>query len=217
MVYFNGILYSEREVNTLNIGNRIKKIRKEADLTQTEFASRIGSVQNSVTRYENNQRNPSSTVIALICREFNVREEWLRTGKGEMFKPKPTDALDQLAHKYQLSNADYAIIEKYLSLRPETRKEMFNYFREVSLALEGIDPNSPAYDGETAPRSMDDILDYQRKAKKLNTDYEKESSTPAASNNIHSLYDDVPDDPAELERLYGVSDDEEGDMDSNAG
>ena len=31
---------------------------------------------------------PNDTVITLICREFNVSEEWLRTGEGEMFQPK---------------------------------------------------------------------------------------------------------------------------------
>lgn len=83
------ILYKlESEVNIVNIGDRIKKIRKEFDLTQTEFASRIGSVQNTIARYEMNNRTPSASVIVLICKEFNVNEEWLRTGNGEMFLPR---------------------------------------------------------------------------------------------------------------------------------
>ena len=64
---------------------RIKKLRKALDLTQAEFASRIGSTQNAVTGYETGRRNPSSSVINNICKEFHVSEEWLRTGSGEMF------------------------------------------------------------------------------------------------------------------------------------
>lgn len=69
----------------MSIGNRLKQLRKELGLTQEAFASRIGSVQNTITGYENDRRNPSAPVISLICREFNVNEEWLREGKGEMF------------------------------------------------------------------------------------------------------------------------------------
>ena len=67
----------------MTIGERIKAIRRSLDLTQTEFATRIGSVQNTVTGYENGRRNPSAPVVSLICREFNVSEAWLRTGEGE--------------------------------------------------------------------------------------------------------------------------------------
>lgn len=64
---------------------RIKKIRKELDLTQQEFADRIGIKRNSVAKYETGENIPSSASISLICREFNVNEKWLRTGEGEMF------------------------------------------------------------------------------------------------------------------------------------
>lgn len=115
-------------------------------MTQTEFASRIGSVQNTVTGYESGRRNPSAPVIALICKEFNVNEEWLRTGEGEMFNPAPTDVLDRLAREYKLSNAAYIVVEKFVNLRPEKRNELIDFFFDVSKAImEGSDPNAPAF------------------------------------------------------------------------
>ena len=89
----------------MNIGDRLKRLRKELDLTQEAFASRIGSVQNTITGYESGRRNPSAPVISLICREFDVNEEWLRNGTGEMFAPESNDELEALAKKYNLSNA----------------------------------------------------------------------------------------------------------------
>lgn len=65
--------------------NRIKKIRKELDLTQKEFGERIGIKGNTIAQYENGRNEPIDAVISLICREFNVNENWLRTGEGEMF------------------------------------------------------------------------------------------------------------------------------------
>jgi len=66
---------------------RIKMIRKNQNLTQTEFGERIGVKGNTVTGYETGLRKPSDAIIVSICREFDVNETWLRTGEGEMFVP----------------------------------------------------------------------------------------------------------------------------------
>lgn len=67
------------------MNERLKKLRKHLDLTQQEFAERIGSKRNTIAKYETNTNVPSAAVISLICREFNVNEEWLREGTGKMF------------------------------------------------------------------------------------------------------------------------------------
>lgn len=67
---------------------RIKELRKALGLTQQKFADAIGVRQNTVAQYEMGRNPPNDTVVTLISREFNVSEEWLRTGKGEMFIPK---------------------------------------------------------------------------------------------------------------------------------
>lgn len=65
--------------------DRIRQLRKELRLNQTDFGSKIGVKQTTVAGYENGAREPLDTVINSICREFNVSEEWLRTGSGSMF------------------------------------------------------------------------------------------------------------------------------------
>ena len=65
--------------------DRIKKLRKELDLTQQEFADRLGTARNNIAGYETGKRSPSDAVISLICTKFNVNESWLRDGTGEMF------------------------------------------------------------------------------------------------------------------------------------
>ncbi len=95
---------------------RIKKLRKELDLTQQEFADRLGIKRNTVATYETGKSNPSDAAVILICREFNVSESWLRTGNGEMFKSIPNNTLDALAEEYNLSHFGRAVIEKILTL-----------------------------------------------------------------------------------------------------
>lgn len=64
---------------------RIKELRIALNLTQEAFAKRLGVKRNTIGNYETGNRVPSEQSIFSICREFNVREEWLRNGTGEMF------------------------------------------------------------------------------------------------------------------------------------
>lgn len=66
--------------------DRLKKLRKELDLTQQAFADKIGMKQNTIAQYEMGRTTPSDAIVFSICREFNVNENWLRTGEGEMFE-----------------------------------------------------------------------------------------------------------------------------------
>lgn len=75
--------------------NRIKEIRKDQGLNQTEFGERISVKQGTVAGYENGTRTPLDTVLASICREFGVFREWLETGEGPKYKQKPSSGIEQ--------------------------------------------------------------------------------------------------------------------------
>lgn len=67
------------------MNERLKQLRKELNLTQQEFADKLGTARNNIAGYETGKRNPSDAVISLICTKYNVNENWLRTGEGDMF------------------------------------------------------------------------------------------------------------------------------------
>lgn len=71
--------------------NRIRTIRKNAGMTQQQFAERLGISRNTVATYETSSRIPIDAVIVSIRREFGVREEWLRTGQGDIYKELTPD------------------------------------------------------------------------------------------------------------------------------
>lgn len=74
------------------IGDRIKEIRKIKGLTQQKFADELGLKRNTVGGYEIGTVSPSDRTIADISQKFDVNENWLRTGEGEMMKPMNRDA-----------------------------------------------------------------------------------------------------------------------------
>ncbi len=67
------------------MNERIKELRKTLGFTQEQFGTKLGLKRQTVAAYEINKIEPSTAIILSICREFNVSEEWLRTGNGEMF------------------------------------------------------------------------------------------------------------------------------------
>lgn len=68
------------------MNTRIKQVRIQAKLNQVEFGERIGLGQAGVSALEKGIRGITDRNIQLICKEFNINEEWLRTGQGDMYK-----------------------------------------------------------------------------------------------------------------------------------
>ena len=77
------------------MNNRIKEIRKDLHLTQSQFAERIGLKQNSIAQIEIGKRTPSEQVIVSICREFGIFREWLETGEGLKYKKAPSGGIER--------------------------------------------------------------------------------------------------------------------------
>ena len=105
--------------------DRIKAIRKENNLTQSEFGERIGVKGNTITNYENDMRNPSDAIIFSICREFNVNENWLRYGKGPKYKENDGSFTELLA---ELEDSDdefiKSLIKVYMGLDEDSKKAL---------------------------------------------------------------------------------------------
>jgi DNA-binding XRE family transcriptional regulator len=81
--------------------HRIKEIRKALGLNQKEFAKQIGLTQTSLSMIEVGENAFTEKNVKLICVTFNVSEQWLRTGKGQMFNSSPyvkeiTDIMENL-------------------------------------------------------------------------------------------------------------------------
>lgn len=84
--------------------SRIKEIRKAANLTQEEFASKLNLTRNFIAQVETGAKEPSDRTVKDICREFGVNETWLRTGAGSMTLEKTRAA--ELAELVQSLMAD---------------------------------------------------------------------------------------------------------------
>lgn len=101
------------------INDRIAWCVKDSKLTQTAFAERIKVSQQFVSGLCLGQTNPSDRTIADICREFNISEEWLRTGNGEPHIRRDEDEeFIKICEEINLSDDDLVkrIIRAYWAL-----------------------------------------------------------------------------------------------------
>lgn len=70
----------------MEVFERVKKLRKEVlNITQQEFADSVHISRSNMGNIEIGRIAMTDRVIGDICRAFNVSEDWLRTGEGEMF------------------------------------------------------------------------------------------------------------------------------------
>ncbi len=120
-------------MNTIdNITDRLKYLRKDIlKLNQTSFAEKLNLKQNSIAQIESNKRNMSDRTIADICREFNVNENWLREGNGEIFLKKSNEQIDLIAEEYKLDFDEKVILENYLNFDEEKRKLLLALAKEL--------------------------------------------------------------------------------------
>lgn len=87
----------------MTVGERIRIIRYEATdkkLSMAAFAKMIGVSAGAVSQWETGDKNPSRSIISLICKTFHIDEDWLLNGKGEMKTPLTREAeIAELASK----------------------------------------------------------------------------------------------------------------------
>lgn len=111
--------------------DRIREVREHFGLSMEKFGSRIGIGKASISLLESGKNNPSVQTITLICREFGVNEQWLRTGEGEMFEQTRASVLDRLSTEYDLSREQRSVIEAFLDLGPQERDVILKYVHNV--------------------------------------------------------------------------------------
>lgn len=125
--------------------DRIRRLRKALDLTQREFAERIGMKSNTIATYEMGRAVPSDPAINNICKEFRVNEEWLRKGKGDMFIPVAIDGLEALAEQYPtLTHESLVFVKNLISMSEVKQKMIMRFLREVIDGLSDVVPDAPA-------------------------------------------------------------------------
>lgn len=116
------------------MNTRIAQIRKEANLTQQDFADKIGLTKNYVSLVETGGRTPSDRTLSDICRIFGVQEDWLRHGIGAMRVPKSEEEETfEMVSSVLNGSPDFkrAVVKMICSRTPDELKVLEKAFMDV--------------------------------------------------------------------------------------
>jgi len=111
----------------LTENERIREIRKAKNLTLERFGAMIGVQKSAISKIERGENAVSDQVRLSICRAFNVSEDWIRTGKGEMFLNDEDTLIAKVADKYHLDSLDLEAFKLYVRLSESDRKVLMSF------------------------------------------------------------------------------------------
>lgn len=161
--------------SNLDIHERIKYLREKVlKLKQSEMSLKIGLKQGSLSDIERRKtKTVTDRIIKDISREFNISENWLRTGKGEMFNTSDTFSLDEQAKKNNLTDLEIAIMRSYMNLDREIREKLMD-------ELEMIFKISNETAATTEEKSIDAEIEAELEAYRKELEAEKKGKTLSA-------------------------------------
>ena len=160
------------------MNERIKELRKVLNLSQESFSSKLNISRSHFAMIENGSKNITDRVFSDICRVFNVNEEWLINGTGEMFAPTFNDKLDQLASEYNFSKLEYTFFSSYLKL-DEKKREAVTEFLE-SIVKQGSEIFNDEITATTDTTSFEDFKKSELEAYAQELEAEQKGITSSA-------------------------------------
>lgn len=132
ILIFKYDMIKTKQEGGVKVNDRIKKIRKDAGLTQEQFAKKLGVKRNTVATYEMGRSTPIDAAITSICREFGVNEDWLRNGNEPMYLPAGDKLERYLA---QISKGDDTFIKDLIEVYMELDDTSKEALRKIARAM----------------------------------------------------------------------------------
>lgn len=118
------------------INSRVKAVRKAKRMSQAEFGEAIGLKQGAISRIEQDGVPITEQNIAIICKTFRLRREWLETGEGEMFNDGEPGIFAEFAKEYQLSLPEQQLTRYLVHLSHTEREQILNLLEHMCQALQ---------------------------------------------------------------------------------
>lgn len=84
----------------MSLGSKIKQLRKQAGMTQSELAGRLGISPSAVGMYEQDRREPDSRILSKLCGIFGVSGDFfIRSDKSAGSSVEVSEVFDEFTRR----------------------------------------------------------------------------------------------------------------------
>ena len=119
----------------IGVGKRVKAIRLDRKLNQTEFGKPLSVSQNYLSSMESGEKPFTDKIIKLICLIYGVSEDWLRTGQGSRYVEIDED--DKYSKAFSAASMEEdefakALLIEYMDLSKDDREVVKKMILRIS-------------------------------------------------------------------------------------
>lgn len=127
-----------------DINSRIKTIVDNSKMKKGEIAAKLNISQPFLSQLCAGVRNPSDRTISDICREFDIREEWLRTGEEPMKESHTRDEIlaEKLEGTLTAGNEDFR--KRLIAVLAGLPPEKWSVLEEIAEEVLAMKPTKSA-------------------------------------------------------------------------
>lgn len=112
------------------MNERVKELRKALGLSGEKFGATLGVKRSAISDIETGRNNLTEQMLKLICSTYNVSEQWLRSGEGNMFRDSDSISLDDFIQSATVDKLETEILKAYFSLDKDIRAKAIAHFKE---------------------------------------------------------------------------------------
>lgn len=109
------------------MNQRLRAFRESLHLTRAAFGARLGLSEDSINNLERGRVELKDSTIKLICSEYHISEQWLRTGKGNADDTE--FSIDTFAKKHGATDLELRIVKAFFSVDQDTRNVFLDQFQ----------------------------------------------------------------------------------------
>ena len=118
------------------MNERIKILRKQLGLTLEKFGERLGVGKTAINKLEKGENNVTDQMFKAICREFDVNEDWLRSGKGDMFVIPDDETAAIVSNLLETTDNEFYntildVLHTYDQLSPESQEVLNDFCKKL--------------------------------------------------------------------------------------